>query len=333
MKALIYKQPEIMALEDYPDPTPADGEVVIKIEASGICGSDMHAYFGHDPRRKPGLVMGHELSGVICASASPLYEPGRKVTVTPLITCGHCPYCRTGRDNLCENRSMIGMNRPGAYAEYVSIPAASVVPLPDDMPHTTAVLTEPAATVVHALNFSEARMLRPLQEQTVLVIGGGAIGMLMALLLASRGVRRIDLAETNALRRASAAAHLTARVIDPVAEPPAESSYHFVVDAVGRKVTRDMAIQALKPNGVLMHMGLQDWGSEVDMRKITLAELIVLGTYTYSYADMQATVQALADNVFGALDWVEYQPLARGAEAFAALARQTAGAAKIVLRP
>ena len=333
MKALIYKNPETMALEEYPEPQAADGEVVIKIAASGICGSDMHAYFGHDPRRKPGLVMGHELSGTICASASPLYKPGQKVTVDPLITCGYCDYCRTGRDNLCENRGMVGMSRPGAYAEYMAIPAASVVPIPDDMPHEKAVLTEPASTVVHALNFSEARMLRPLQEQRVLVIGGGAIGILMALLLTSRGVRHLDLAETNPLRRASAAEHLAARVIDPVATPPAESSYHYVVDAVGRKVTRDMAIHALKPNGVLMHMGLQDWGSEVDMRKITLAELIVLGTYTYSYADMQATVQALHDNVFGELGWVEYRPLAEGPQAFTALAQQKTAAAKIVLQP
>ena len=333
MKALIYKNPETMALEEYPEPQAADGEVVIKIAASGICGSDMHAYFGHDPRRKPGLVMGHELSGTICASASPLYKPGQKVTVDPLITCGYCDYCRTGRDNLCENRGMVGMSRPGAYAEYMAIPAASVVPIPDDMPHEKAVLTEPASTVVHALNFSEARMLRPLQEQRVLVIGGGAIGILMALLLTSRGVRHLDLAETNPLRRASAAEHLAARVIDPVATPPAESSYHYVVDAVGRKVTRDMAIHALKPNGVLMHMGLQDWGSEVDMRKITLAELIVLGTYIYSYADMQATVQALHDNVFGELGWVEYRPLAEGPQAFTALAQQKTAAAKIVLQP
>lgn len=333
MKVLVYKNPEVMALEDYPDPELADGEVIIKIEASGICGSDMHAYFGHDPRRQPGLVMGHELSGVIHKSASPLYKPGKKVTADPLITCGYCPYCRTGRDNLCENRNMVGMNRPGAYAEYMAIPAASVVPVPEDMPHKVAVLTEPASTVVHALNISEAKMHRPVQEQKVLVIGGGAIGILMALLLASRGVRHVDLAETNALRRTAAAEHLSARVIDPAATPPTESSYSFVVDAVGRKVTRDMAIQALKPNGVLMHMGLQDWGSEMDMRKITLAELIVLGTYTYTYADMQATVQALHDHVFGDLGWVEYQPLADGPNAFTMLAQHKTGAAKIVLRP
>ncbi len=333
MKALIYTKPDEVQLQDYADPELNPGEVVIKIHASGICGSDMHAYHGHDPRRKPGLVMGHELSGEIFKSDSPLFKPGQKVTADPLITCGYCDYCRNAHDNLCENRGMVGMSRPGAYAEYMSIPAASVIPLPEDMPHRAAVITEPAATVLHALNISMPKMIRPLQEQKVLVIGGGAIGLLMVLLLESYGVRSIDIAETNPLRRASCAAHTRARAFDPAAEPPAESAYGYVVDAVGRKVTRDMAIHALRPAGVLMHMGLQDWGTEVDMRKITLAELVVLGTYTYSYADMQATVKALHENVFGDLSWVKYMPLADGAEAFQLLAQQKTEAAKIVLEP
>lgn len=333
MKALVYTQPNEVQLQQYPDPILQPGEVIIKIKTSGICGSDMHAYHGHDPRRNPGLVMGHELSGEIWQSDSPLYSIGQKVTVDPLITCGHCTYCRTGRDNLCENRGMVGMGRPGAYAEYMSIPAQSVVPLPADMPHEVGVLTEPAATVVHALNFSLTKMCRPVQEQKVLVIGSGAIGLLMTLLLQAYGVRHIDVAETNPLRRASCAQHTKARAFDPLTEPAAESAYHYVVDAVGRKVTRDMAIHALKPNGVFMHMGLQDWGTEVDMRKITLAELVVLGTYCYTYADLQATVAALHDRVFGPLDWVEYHSMADGAEAFRMLDQQKTQAAKIILRP
>lgn len=331
MKALVYTQPNEMQLQDYPDPILHQGEVIIKISAAGICGSDMHAYHGHDPRRKPGLVMGHELAGEILQSASPHYTVGQKVTVDPLITCGRCQYCRTGRDNLCENRQAIGMHRPGAYAQYVSIPDSSVIPLPDGMPHTTGALVEPAATVLHALNISMAKMDRPIQEHKVLVIGGGAVGLLTTLLLQSYGVRHIDLAETNPLRRVAAAEHTQARVFDPLAEPPAESSYHYVVDAVGRKVTRDMAIHVLRPFGMLMHAGLQDWATEVDMRKITLAELTVLGTFSYSYADMLATVAALQDNVFGDLAWVEYHSLEDGAEAFRILDQQKTPAAKIIL--
>ncbi len=333
MKALVYTQPGEVQLQDVPEPEHVQREVDIEIKASGICGNDLHAYRGHDPRRNPGLVMGHELSGGVAQSATPLYKPGQKVSADPLITCGRCYYCRNGRDNLCSDRGMVGMTRPGAYAQYMSIPAASLLPLPEDLDHRVSVRTEPAATVLHALNISMPRMMRPVQECRVLVIGGGAIGMLMTLLLQSYGVRHIDLAETNPLRRASCQEHTRARCIDPVATPPAESAYDFAVDAVGRKVTRNMAIQALRPGSVLMHMGLQDWASEVDMRKITLAELVVLGTYTYSYADLQATVTALHEGAFGPLDWVEYRPLDEGPEAFRTLDQGKAQAAKIVLVP
>ena len=333
MKALVYTAPDEIQLQDYPDPQPAPGEVIIRLRASGICGSDMHAYHGHDPRRKPGLVMGHEIAGEVWHSESPLFSEGQKVTADPLITCGHCFYCRTGHDNLCVNRGMVGMTRPGAYAEYMSIPASSVIALPERMSFVTGALAEPAATVVHALNISMPRMLRPVQEQKVLVIGGGAIGMLMTLLLASYGVRHVHLAESNPLRRAAVAEHTGVKVIDPAAQPPAESAYQYVVDAVGREQTRNMAIHALCPGGVLMHIGLQDWGTKVDMRKITLSEMVVLGTYTYTFADLQATVAALDEGIFGDLSWVESRPLDEGPQAFRELAAGRISAAKIVLLP
>ena len=333
MKALVYTQPNEIQLQDYPDPVLNPEEVIIKIKAVGICGSDMHAYHGKDPRRNPGLVMGHELAGEICQSASSRIKVGQRVTVTPLIICGYCYNCYAGLDNLCGNRTMVGMTRPGAYAEYMSIPAGSIIPLPDDLPDIEASLTEPAATAVHALNISIPKMHRPVQDCKVLVIGSGAIGLLMTLLLESYGVRYLDLAETNILRRQSSSQHVKARVFDPLADPPAESSYDYVVDAVGTKETRNMAIRALRPFGVLMHLGLQDWASEMDMRKITLAELTVLGSYCYTRADMLATVAALRDKVFGNLSWVEQRSLADGPEAFRMLHEGKAGTAKIVLIP
>ena len=333
MKALVYTQPDEIQVQERPYPQLESGEVIIKIEAVGICGSDMHAYHGHDPRRKPGLVMGHELSGIVAESFSPNYAPGQKVTVNPLITCHNCSYCFEGRDNLCANRSMIGMTRPGGYAEYMSIPAASVLPLPEAMPHETAVLVEPAATVLHALNLSMRAMHRPLPEQRVLVIGGGAIGFISVLLLHAYGVRNMEMAETNPLRRTSAAKHLPCRIFNPTTTSPTEASYHYVIDAVGRKSTRDMALAALKPGGVFMHIGLQDWGTEIDMRKLTLAELSLLGTYTYTQADLYATLNVLHEKALGTLDWVEYRPLADGPQAFKSLSRGESEAAKLVLIP
>ena len=146
MKALVYTQPKELQLQDLAYPELVPGEVILKIDAVGICGSDMHAWHGHDPRRKPGLVLGHEFVGTVAASDAPGFEPGTRYTGNPLVTCGVCDYCVQGRNNLCSNRTMVGMTRPGAYAEYMSIPAASLIAMPQEMSDVAASLTEPAAT-------------------------------------------------------------------------------------------------------------------------------------------------------------------------------------------
>lgn len=333
MKALVYTQPNEVRLQDCPMPQAAPGEVVLKIEAVGICGSDMHAWHGHDPRRKPGLVLGHEFVGTIAESAAAGFVVGTRFTGNPLITCGHCDYCVQGRNNLCANRTMVGMTRPGAFAEFMSIPAASLIAMPQDLPARDAALTEPAATAWHALNLTMRALLRPIHECRVLVIGGGAIGMLSALLLRHLGVDRVVLAELNPLRRDAVARHARCETLDPRRAPPAESAFDVVIDAVGAKATRVQALAAIKPGGVVMHVGLQDWASEIDMRKLTLAEITLLGTYTYTTADLRATVEALARGAFGDLSWVEQRPLADGQQAFVDLDQGRCASAKVVLGP
>jgi alcohol dehydrogenase len=333
MKALVYTQPRELQLQTRPRPALEAGEVVLQIEAVGICGSDMHAWHGHDPRRKPGLVLGHEFVGRIAESAAAGFEPGSRWTGNPLITCGTCEYCVQGRNNLCVRRTMVGMTRPGAYAEYMSIPAASLVAMPQDMPARSAALTEPAATAWHAINLSMRALARPLHECSVLVIGGGAIGMLAALLYRRLGVTRLAVTELNPRRRETLARAVGCEVVDPRAEPLQESAFDHVMDAVGAKATRQQALTAIRPGGVVMHVGLQDWSSEIDMRKLTLAEITLLGTYTYTTADLRATVAALHAGQFGDLGWVEERPLADGPQAFVDLDSGASAAPKIVLRP
>jgi len=330
MKALVYTHPLEVTYRDEPDPVLVPGEVVLRIDAVGICGSDMHAFHGHDPRRNPPLILGHELAGTVVEGPN----VGKRFTANPLITCGHCEYCVQGRNNLCSNRTMVGMTRPGAFAERMSIPASSLIEIPQDMTARMAALTEPAATALHALNLSMRAMQRPLPESRVLVIGGGAIGMLTALLARDYGCREVLVAETNPLRRESVARHAGVRAFDPIAQKAVpDSSVDLVVDAVGAKATRNAAFAAIKPGGVIMHVGLQDWASEIDMRKLTLAEITLLGTYTYSTADLRATVAALARGAFGDLAWVEERRLADGARAFLDLHEGRSASAKIVLRP
>lgn len=329
MKALVYTNPNEVQLLERPDPVLADGEVVLEIDAVGICGSDMHAYHGHDPRRKPGLVLGHEFAGTVIDGPG----KGRRVTGNPLITCGVCDYCVQGRDNLCSNRTMVGMTRPGAFAELMSIPARCLIELPADMQPVRAALAEPAATALHAINVSMRALQRPLPECRTLVLGGGAIGMLCALLLRSYGAREVVVGEINPLRRASLALHATCTTFDPAAAAVDDNAFDFVIDAVGAAATRKAALAAIKPGGVVMHIGLQDWASEIDMRKLTLAEITMIGTYTYSTADLRATVLALHRGVFGDLAWVEERRLGEGAAAFSDLHHGRTAAAKVVLRP
>ena len=329
MKALVYTAPNEVTYRDEPEPSPADGEVLIRVDAVGICGSDMHAYHGRDPRRVPPLILGHELAGRVIGGPG----VGRRVTVNPLIVCGECDYCRQGRDNLCARRTMIGMTRAGAFAELVATAATSVIDLAPDMDVRAAALTEPAATALHAITLASGASARPLPECSVLIAGGGAIGMLATLLLASYGVRKIRVGETNALRRASLARATPAAVYDPAVEQPADGSVDLVIDAVGAAATRRTALAAVRPGGVVMHVGLADWTTDIDMRKLTLAEITLIGTYTYSTADLRATAAALHDGAFGDLAWVEERPLADGAAAFRDLHDGRSGAAKILLRP
>jgi alcohol dehydrogenase len=229
---------------------------------------------------------------------------------------------------------MVGMTRAGGFAERMSIPVGSLIELPAGMGPVQAALTEPAATALHAVHMAMRASQRPLPECRVLVLGGGAVGLLTTLLLDAYGVRGVALAETNALRRASARQAARCEPFDPAsATGPDESSRDVVFDAVGAKGTRTAALRAVRPGGVFVHIGLQDWASEIDMRKLTLAEITLIGTYTYTTSDLRATVKALHEGVFGDLAWVEERPLAAGAAAFDDLHHGRSAAAKIVLRP
>jgi alcohol dehydrogenase len=331
MKALVYTKPHEVQFRDEAEPAMAAGDVVVKIDAVGICGSDMHAFHGHDPRRVPPLILGHEAAGRVMGGSL----KGQRVILNPLITCMRCEACLGGRQNLCASRKLIGMNRPGAFAEMIAIPESNLIEIPTDMDPVAAALAEPAATALHALHLVARALDRPIAEARALVIGGGSVGLLAALFLKSYGARRIVLAETNRLRRGSAGRTGACETVDPVADTTRlpESSFDLVVDAVGGGVTRRLAIASTRPGGVIVHIGLMDSLGEADFRKITLAELTFIGTYTYTPVDLRACVRALHEGRLGSLEWVERRRLADGAGAFADLDQGRSAAAKIVLLP
>ena len=147
MKALVYDAVETLQLREVPDPVPQTGEHLVRIAAVGICGSDMHAYLGHDARRPAPLILGHEAAGTIVGGD----HDGMRVTVNPLVACMTCPACKAGRENLCPTRQIISMQpREGAFAQFVAMPMRNLVEVPDGVSFEKAALAEPLAVSWHA---------------------------------------------------------------------------------------------------------------------------------------------------------------------------------------
>lgn len=331
MKALVYTGPNTLVYRDEPDPEPRNDEVVVRVEAVGICGSDMHGYHGFDERRPPPLILGHEAAGI--ATSGRL--AGKRVTVNPLVTCGACDFCLDGRAHLCRARQIISMMpRPGAFAELVRVPEQNLVEVPEGLHITKAALAEPMAVAYHAVQLGVSRSPRPTSSLTCGVIGGGAIGLCCALVLAMEGARRIHIAEPNAARRATASEAGSFDVYEPgTAEEPGDATVDLVLDAVGADRSRAAACRLVKPGGVIVHIGLLPGTGGVDVRKITLQEITLVGTYCYTMVDFRETVAALAAGRLGKLDWLEQRPLREGPAAFMDLDHGRTAAAKIVLRP
>jgi threonine dehydrogenase-like Zn-dependent dehydrogenase len=321
MKALVQTAPQALDFRDAPDPEVAPGQSRVRIAASGICGSDMHAFLGHDPRRPVPLILGHEAAGRL--------DDGTAVTINPLMACGTCAACVAGRDNLCPERQIISMPpREGAFAEFVAMPEANLIPLPDTLPADKAALAEPLACGWHAVRLGLD--LVP-DAAAALVIGGGAIGLGAALSLAAQGVAGIVQTEPNPLRRD----YLAARAPHDVRAPDDlhDAAFELVVDGVGLDATRAEACARVRPGGAILHIGLGGGVGGLDIRRMTLQEIAFVGTYTYTAADFRATVAAMADGRLGPLDWIEVRPLADGARAFADIREGRVAAPKIILHP
>ena len=330
MKALVYTATNEVIYKEVPDPVAGINECLVKIEASGICGSDMHAYHGKDPRRVPPLILGHEVVGTIVAGD----KAGQRIVINPLITCGKCSFCDTGRSNLCAKRELIGMRLEGACAEYVVIPLDNIIPVSNTLKAEHAALAEPVATALHALNLAQKASDRPLAELKTLVLGGGAVGLLAALLMKGYGCKQITISETHAMRRKSAELQVGCKGHDPINDPALDSGvFDLVIDAVGGGVTRSTAMSAIKPGGIFLHIGLMDEKGDLDIRKLTLFEISLIGVYCYTAADVRAAVQAIENDLLGDLSWVETRQLADGAQAFDDLHNGRSAAAKIVLIP
>ncbi len=324
MKALVYTGPESLEIREESDPCLSKGDVLVEIDSVGICGSDMHAYLGHDARRPAPLILGHEAAGTITGGD----RDGERVTINPLVTNPESAASKAGRENIDPGREIISMPpRPGAFAQFVAIPGRNAVTVPDHVPLEKAALAEPLAVSWHAARLG-IEALHPSMDRTALVVGGGAIGLAAALALKAMGIEDVTVAEPNEIRRV----YLNDRC-GVTAVAAGQDQYSIVVDAVGYAATRKVASAAASPGGVILHIGLGDGEGGLDIRRMTLQEITFIGTYTYTDQDFRDCAEALFDGRLGPLDWTETRALSDGPSAFDDIRFGRVAAPKIILKP
>jgi 2-desacetyl-2-hydroxyethyl bacteriochlorophyllide A dehydrogenase len=314
MKALVWEGGQRMEYGELPDPTPEPRDVVVEVELAGICGSDLHAYKGNPGPRVPPLILGHEVVGTVS---------GERVVVYPLIGCGDCPECWVGNENLCLTWQLVGMHRPGVFAERVCVPARCVVPVDDAIPSERAVLTEPLACCVGALRSTT-------DPGRVLVVGCGPLGLLTTLLASRAGgeVVAVDpLPERRLIAQTVGAADVGASYT--AAE---HGAFDLVIDAAGYESTWRTGIDALRPNGELVILGLGQPEGSFPMAVLVRRAIRVRGQFAYSRTDFETALDVLGDLSL-VFDWVEDVPLGDGAAAFRDLAEHPDRFTKVLLRP
>jgi L-iditol 2-dehydrogenase len=339
MEALVWTAPRVMEMQRLPIPAPGPGEVLLKVSAAGICGSELSGYLGQSSIRVPPLVMGHEAAGVLAADADAALgdgsaaRAGTRVAFNPLIVCGECDRCRAGRSSVCRNRRLIGAHRPGAYAGFVAVPAVQCFPLPEHVSDVAGSLAEPLACGVRAVTLA-------LPAGRLLVLGAGPIGLCCVLAARAAGVEQIMVSDISARRLevasawgATATVNVREQDVLVAASSFAPGGVDAVVDAVGTDATREQAVKAVVPGGRAVFLGLHDESSPLHANYLVRNEVNVQGSFAYTAQDFARAFDLI---VTGRLPldggWLEERPLAAGPESFEELLAGKAAATKIVLR-
>ncbi|MBE3561238.1 MAG: alcohol dehydrogenase catalytic domain-containing protein [Ktedonobacteraceae bacterium] len=340
MRVLVWHGPRILKIEEAAEPAPGPDEVLIKVQAVGICGSEIEGYLSFNSLRVPPLIMGHEFCGEVVASGAGVApDAGRRgqyVAVNPLVSCGECHFCRAGLAHLCPSRKLIGAHRPGGFADYVVVPARALVPLSENLEPQKGALVEPFAVALHGVGIAGVT-----PADGVVVWGAGSIGLLTICAARQAQPARIIAVDTNAARLEQAKAMgadivLDARADDVVASIRrhlADRVRTVVLDAVGRAVTRQAAVAAAGPGGRVVLLGLHDRDTTFDVSDIIRSEVALLGSYGYSMQDVQRAAELLAAGAVPSGPWLEVRNLEQGPESFEELVDRPGVATKIVLVP
>ncbi|MCS7185839.1 MAG: alcohol dehydrogenase catalytic domain-containing protein [Armatimonadota bacterium] len=338
MKAILYSDWEKLELVDLPEPKPSAGEVLIKVGHVGICGSEIECVVQRHPRRQPPLIMGHEFAGTVVELGEGVtnLKVGQRVAVNPIIGCWKCRWCQQGRPNLCERRKLLSMQLPGAFAEFVVAPAENCHPLPEGMSTREGAITEPVANAVHAL-----RLAQTVLPERVIVFGAGPIGLVCAQVARAFGATFVAIVEV-APQRIELAKQFADVVINPQAEEVLSKAkeatdglgFDLALDAVGRSITRRLAVESVHPTGVVIWVGLHEDETTVPGMQIIYGEKVIKGSSAYTDADFATALKLIATGKVEVDNMVREFPLEQGVEVFWKLARGEAPEiVKALLRP
>ena len=341
MKALmkVAEGPGNLELRDIREPAPGPGEVVVKVAATGICGSDLHI---QDDEYKvvPPVVIGHETAGTVAAVGAGVegFRPGDRVTSqTTLSTCGRCAYCRSGRTNLCPERRWLGGLVNGGFAEYFAVPARSLLRLPENVSETAAALTEPLACCVHGV----LEVAEPAPGSTVVVSGPGPIGLLCAQAARAAGAEVIVLGTAADQARFALARRLGfTRLVDVQAQDPVAAVHELaggtgpdlVIEAAGAAASLDQCLRLAPRGGTLLQIGLYGRPVPVAVDTLVIKELRLLGTFSSTPTAWTTALDLMASGKVQTEPLVtSTRPLAEWASAFQAAREKREG--KILLTP
>lgn len=343
MKALILSAYKQLQLKDVPAPQPADDELLIRIKACGICGSDVHGFDGSTGRRIPPIVMGHEASGVVEALGSKVtnFKAGDRVTFDSTVYCGDCFYCRRGQINLCDHREVIGVSTPlfrrmGAFAEYVTVPERIVYALPESMPFQHAALIEAASVAVHGAS------LTPIEPgDTAVVVGAGMIGLLALQAVRQAGAARVfvvDLDDTR-LRMAcdlGATETFNSKIHNVVAEIHKRTEGRgadLALECVGLTEAIGLAVESVRKGGAVTLVGNVAPKIELPLQSVVSRQIRLQGSCA-SCGEYPEVVDLMADGRIRVEPLVSaVAPLAEGASWFQRLYDREPGLLKVVLKP
>ena len=287
MRALSWAGGHVVVVTDAPEPRAGDGQVLVAVAHTGLCGTDLHICAGEHPRARPGQVIGHEISGTVAEAAGGL-AAGTPVVVDPLIACGTCRTCRDGRPHTCERLRLVGIDVPGGAAPLVAVDADRVIPVEGSPDLRHLAFAEPLAVAVRAVRRSGLQL-----GQDAVVIGGGPIGIAVALCARDAGAGRVVLAEPVAARRAAAA-----ELGVETAASADDLRSDVVFDAAAHPSVAAQLTRVAVPGGTVVLVGVHGEPVPVDLRAVTFGELTVVGTRVYSRADIRVATAMVASGRF-----------------------------------